>query len=435
MNKTKNKWLLVLFGIIVIPSIIEGGLRIAGYIYYLGRVGVEKKLSNEIADVRILCVGDSFTFGAGAPPAYSYPSQLEKLLNDNSINKKYVVYNEGGSLPGMTSSLVLKNLEENILKYHPDIIIILIGMNNSWNLYGSNLILFTGKSWMTYLYRLDGFFTQFRIYKLLKIILGRVENFVIAMEFNNNDFKLGDSKTKDNYFGENGYADLPAELEILLESASDALCVKGDINQAIREYKKIIEQYPYNDTAYAILGHIYELSDDCDLAIKELNKAIELNPDNLFARQRLWNVHYRSGEGHLAAEEIKKIIKMHPNAGNMYARMLKIGLPSLEMSKNSIIQEKLLRYDLENIFKVVEKYNLQPVLLNYPPPTNDKYNIRADAASCHNAAFVDIYSAFKKLEEMPGYDVRNFFGEDEHCNANGYKIMAEEIYKVLRNIK
>ena len=131
MNKTKNKWLLVLFGIIVIPSIIEGGLRIAGYIYYLGRVGVEKKLSNEIADVRILCVGDSFTFGAGAPPAYSYPSQLEKLLNDNSINKKYVVYNEGGSLPGMTSSLVLKNLEENILKYHPDIIIILIGMNNS----------------------------------------------------------------------------------------------------------------------------------------------------------------------------------------------------------------------------------------------------------------------------------------------------------------
>ena len=88
--------------------------------------------------------------------------------------------------------------------------------------------------------------------------------------------------------------------------------------------------------------------------------------------------------------------------------MLKIGLPSLEMSKNSIIQEKLLRYDLENIFKVVEKYNLQPVLLNYPPPTNDKYNIRADAASCHNAAFVDIYSAFKKLEEMPGYDVRNF---------------------------
>ena len=115
--------------------------------------------------------------------------------------------------------------------------------------------------------------------------------------------------------------------------------------------------------------------------------------------------------------------------------MLKIGLPSLGMSKNSIIQEKLLRYDLENIFKVVEKYNLQTILLNYPPPTNDKYNIRADAAICHNAAFVDIYSAFKKLEEMPGYDARNFFNEDEHCNANGYKIMAEEIYKVLRTIK
>ena len=209
----------------------------------------------------------------------------------------------------MTSSLVLKNLEENILKYHPDIIILLIGMNNSWNLYGSNLILFTGKSWMTYLYRLDGFFTQFRIYKLLKIILGRAENFVIAMEFNNNNFKLDDSKIKDHSFGENGSADLPAELKILLDSASDALCVKGDVNQAIGEYKKIIERYPYNDTAYVNLGHIYEFSNDYDLAIKELSKAIELNPDNLFARQRLWNVYYRNGEGHLATEEIKRSLK------------------------------------------------------------------------------------------------------------------------------
>ena len=60
---------------------------------------------------RILCVGDSFTFGVGAPPGGSYPAQLESVLPGAQV------INAG--LPGTSSPALRKRLPSLMEKYQP----------------------------------------------------------------------------------------------------------------------------------------------------------------------------------------------------------------------------------------------------------------------------------------------------------------------------
>ena len=77
---------------------------------------------------RIICMGDSVTFGWPTPPEETYPKILEKILNTKSINLKYEVLNAG--VPGYTSYQGLKFLEKDILSYNPDLIVVYFGIND-----------------------------------------------------------------------------------------------------------------------------------------------------------------------------------------------------------------------------------------------------------------------------------------------------------------
>jgi hypothetical protein len=84
----------------------------------------------EGARVRVLCVGDSHTYGAGVPADQSYPAQLQQILDARSPGVWGVV-NLG--VPGMNTTQVRKRLPHWIDEYDADYVIFWAGVNNAWN--------------------------------------------------------------------------------------------------------------------------------------------------------------------------------------------------------------------------------------------------------------------------------------------------------------
>lgn len=69
---------------------------------------------------RIICMGESSTFGWGVPFNECYPAQLEKILKNRCPGKNFEVINAGQI--GYSSYQGLIFLRNHILKYRPDIV-------------------------------------------------------------------------------------------------------------------------------------------------------------------------------------------------------------------------------------------------------------------------------------------------------------------------
>lgn len=78
---------------------------------------------------RIVCFGDSLTFGTGAPEGRDYPSVLEELTGVEVIN---------AGVPGNTTEDALKRVDEDVLDYEPDVVLITLGGNDLKNRIGES---------------------------------------------------------------------------------------------------------------------------------------------------------------------------------------------------------------------------------------------------------------------------------------------------------
>ncbi len=72
--------------------------------------------------VRIMALGDSFTFGFGVEVEQTYPKQLEQLLNDRGGGAEYEVINAG--FPGYSTVQELRYFEEEGRHLEPDLVLI-----------------------------------------------------------------------------------------------------------------------------------------------------------------------------------------------------------------------------------------------------------------------------------------------------------------------
>lgn len=121
---------------------------------------------------KIVCIGDSSTFGLGAEnrQIYNYPNQLQQLLDESISNKKFQVINLG--VPGANSSQVVHRLRNNILEYKPDLVIIMIGMNDIWNLKESNIIqYYYNNKFDKMRFNVEVWLSKFRVYQLFKLVI------------------------------------------------------------------------------------------------------------------------------------------------------------------------------------------------------------------------------------------------------------------------
>jgi hypothetical protein len=95
----------------------------------LGFRGEEMTPAKRPTTVRIACVGDSWTFGMPVGQDQSYPSRLAAWLRQERPGTSYEVQNFG--VLGYSSFQGLQLLKTRVLDFHPDIVVIGFGMNDS----------------------------------------------------------------------------------------------------------------------------------------------------------------------------------------------------------------------------------------------------------------------------------------------------------------
>src|SRR5687768_1207703 len=124
----------VLFGILLGLFLLEGTLQALAYMT-LRRAREEQRPESERAQSftgrRVLCVGDSYTYGIGAKSRKgSYPARLEEHLQAAGGPDPWIVVNEGW--PSRNSQELNDLLPSLLPKYKPDWVIVLIGINDRW---------------------------------------------------------------------------------------------------------------------------------------------------------------------------------------------------------------------------------------------------------------------------------------------------------------
>lgn len=85
---------------------------------------IDRNIEKQKDEFRIICLGNSFTAGYGAPQDSTWPKLLENKLSQKSI-KKISVFNAG--IGGSDPFFQFKLLEEILLKYKPDLVLVALG--------------------------------------------------------------------------------------------------------------------------------------------------------------------------------------------------------------------------------------------------------------------------------------------------------------------
>lgn len=144
-------------GLVLALAAVEAALQLASL-----WTGSRSEAWQPGAAVRILCVGDSHTYGGGVERDEAYPGQLQRLL-DARAPGRYSVLNLG--LPGMSTTQLRHRFGIWLQRYEPDVVILWAGVNDSWNQAETDAV---PPGWSG---RIDAALGRSRAYRLVRVWL------------------------------------------------------------------------------------------------------------------------------------------------------------------------------------------------------------------------------------------------------------------------
>ena len=119
----------VLARLAFLPVSLVLALALLEFVLQVGALYVDATRSDPPAwltgDRRILCLGDSHTYGLWLDRDQAYPEQLEALWNESVESPKIEVINLG--LPGMHSSRLRREFPGLLETFAPDLVILIVG--------------------------------------------------------------------------------------------------------------------------------------------------------------------------------------------------------------------------------------------------------------------------------------------------------------------
>jgi tetratricopeptide (TPR) repeat protein len=433
-----HKIALVIFGILFTFFMLEIALRLAGLWFLFSQSNVNNVYLNKKDSITIMCLGESTTAMGGKS---SYPRQLEELLNQQNSGLKFRVINKG--IPGSNSSEIVLALEGNIKRYSPDIVVVMMGINDS----GNNLFYSTSRS--------TNPIRSLRIYKLFKIIWGNIEQ---KMKLSDPTKGLKIQEKHDNFINSK-LKDIWLKQEVLTDSEEF--------------FKNNIKVNPKNDIAYIELALFYGLEGDYLRAEGCLKYALEKLPlsnekkytisdslGTLYEWQGKWiqarksfenslkyvqrkGAHYdvafcfmREGNFVKAREILQKALENNPQDERASRFLLMLSLENLReglrenlVNNNHDLEIKSTVVDNYLILKrTLDRYGIKLVCVQYPMrcigPLKKIFN------SEDNIIFVDNSNIFMDVVRKSGfgeYFIDAFAGDFGHCSPKGNRLLAKNI--------
>ncbi|GIW44400.1 MAG: hypothetical protein KatS3mg077_1682 [Candidatus Binatia bacterium] len=129
LRQFSYRLLLLAFGFSLALVTAEALLRLGAW--YVRRThAAQTLLLRPGAQIRILTLGDSNTYGFGVGRERAYPAVLERLWNDRVKNPTVQAFNLG--FPGTNSSQIAAELDRMLAAFHPDVVTVMVGANDPW---------------------------------------------------------------------------------------------------------------------------------------------------------------------------------------------------------------------------------------------------------------------------------------------------------------
>ncbi|HEY8155862.1 MAG TPA: GDSL-type esterase/lipase family protein [Myxococcota bacterium] len=131
-RRLAREWLsrigLIGFGLALSLALLEAALQLGAAVVRLTHES--RGAAGDPDRFRIVCVGDSNTYGLYLARRESYPAQLERELAALRPDQPVEVVNLGA--PGLSSSRLLRSFPEILEELAPDLVIVMLGANDLW---------------------------------------------------------------------------------------------------------------------------------------------------------------------------------------------------------------------------------------------------------------------------------------------------------------
>jgi lysophospholipase L1-like esterase len=176
-------------------------------------------------DLRIVCLGDSNTYGVYLDPASAYPQQLEALWNDSGGSRAEVL-NLG--FPGTNSSKLVDELPRLLDALQPDFVTILIGANDLWT---QSLVAPSSSEVQREFWRLLE--RHSRLVRLLQIIRRRLDPLELEVRNENSSDRGSGKIASDDFEVSFGWA-----RKDVRSALRDAIALEANLHELIRRTRE-----------------------------------------------------------------------------------------------------------------------------------------------------------------------------------------------------
>jgi len=399
---------------------------------------------------RIMCIGESTTQN-------QYPPFLEEILNKSNIGIKFSVIDKG--LVSTDTNFIASQVEKNIRKYGPDMVVAMIGINDS----GIHMPPGFNRSAKFSL-------TSLKIYKLAQLLLMHIKDKISARD----DILNIEAKSYISYLklgaeleaqGQAGSASRvykkaielnPNEIDAyfrLVLLSTDPGERKEIFEKVFRYYKMLIKVVGINNTPD--LYHFFTIFvniDEAQIYAKELEELLKsiLSRDqkNSDAALHLFYMFLKQRRYSEAEEILKRITRLDNDtwsAGDarlfdcfaiLYHDTGRFALSEDYLRKADKLRRQYYSEVTINNYKkikaVLDKHKIKLVCVQYPLRSIE--NLKGIFDRENNIIFVDNEFSFKNaLKKMPYKDlfIDLFAGDFGHCTKKGNRLLAENIANAI----
>ncbi len=365
----------------------------------------------------ILCLGNSFTYGVGAPPEKSYPVQLQELFTQGSPIKVQVI-NAGQA--NINTSYQLSHLEDTLDRYHPELVILQTGEPNKWNHQGyAEYLKGEGRqSW--------SFFTDTHIGKFVSYLrLGPHQKELSAAEV---EYPL--HRYRDEYWQAIIWSHIVRSTKIPRNQQNEQLA-----QTHLRWLKRGILFDSFNPQSYASIALIYYYYyNNYEEALAWAVKGLKANPNVYDMTDSIALIRVLQKNTEIKHQELLK--KYEADYPQIFKTLAFENDPRLwEWAKS----------DLEKMIDIIKNRKIKLLLLDYPPiprfplvkrPIDE---VIKDLSVQKQLPFLSLHDVMKQKSSQPSFFKDHYWEKfgvlDEHPNSKGYGLIAHEIYQYIQNKK